>query len=709
MKLFVRMLEKLLELPECPPESAASSLLRQTLDDVGLEVKNVEVSGERGVVFTIETLANRGDHLYALGVARELSARTLAQIHAPSVAGQLSERKASVLVRRATEKCPRYALLEMSLPNPMPLRNDVAQFIDEPGKRHAIVDLLNYVQLEFGQPMHAFDASKIDGEIVIDCATREEEIEALDGKSYKVPEGSILIRDRKKIVAVAGVIGCANSMVTEGTTKVLIEAAVFDPVSVRKTARAMGISTDASHAFERGCDLEGIVPALKRLVYLAGGSAGTAKDTEAAHVVGYTWTEVPTTEKRKVRVLLSYLRAQLHLPRLEELEVVTRFKNLGYGVEVVAAGKDRELILQVPSWRLWDVHAVDDVLEDIARSVSLNRVRQELPALDYETPALHPIETLTRAVRPALLGGGFVEVISTGFYSADEVELLESLKRGAKAKHVALKNALEASYSHMKVTNIVHLTRVLAANLKRGVLNPKVFDCTRLFAIPEGEVSDEPRERGSLDYNYEFDALTLASAGRWSEGQWRRGESLDDHARALKGVLSGVVKGLGGVFSVGKSEDPYLHPGMQASIKMGRNVVGVFGVIHPTIREAYDLREPGFYAELDMRLLWKFMSKPEGVSVSDFPAIARDMTLQVGEKEQAGRVLRLIHEAQVPAFSEACIVDDFSKSGEGFRRVTYRVVFQSSERTLKHDEVDSAMAGLLENLRDKHGIVMAGG
>jgi phenylalanyl-tRNA synthetase beta chain len=490
---------------------------------------------------------------------------------------------------------------------------------------------------------------------------------------------------------------------------VLIEAAVFDPVSVRKTARAMGLSTDASHAFERGCDLEGIVPALKRLVYLAGGSAGTAKDTEAAHVVGYTWTEVPVTEKRKVRVLLSYLRAQLHLPRLEELEVVTRFKNLGYGVEVVAAGKDRELILQVPSWRLWDVHAVDDVLEDIARSVSLNRVRQELPALDYETPPLHPIETLTRTVRPALLGGGFVEVITTGFYSADEVELLESLKRGAKGTHVALKNALEASYSHMKATNIVHLTKILASNLKRGVLNPKVFDSTRLFAIPDGDVSDEPRERAPLEYNYEFDALTLASAGRWSEGQWRRGESLEEHARLFKGVLAGIVKSLGGVFTVAKSEDPYLHPGMQGSIKLGRNVVGVFGVIHPTIREAYDLREPGFYAELDMRLLWKFLSKPEGTSVSDFPAIARDMTLQVGVKEQAGRVLRLIHEAQVPALSDACIVYDFTKTGEGFRRVTYRVVFQSSERTLKHDEVDSAMSGLLENLRDKHGIILAAG
>jgi phenylalanyl-tRNA synthetase beta chain len=708
MKLHVRMLEKWLELPECPVEAASSSPLRQMLDDVGLEVKSVEASGDTGVVFTVETLANRGDHLYTLGVAREVSARTLAQIRIPPVAGQLSDRKASVLVRRATEQCSRYALLEMSLPSPMPLRNDVAQFVDEPGKRHAIVDLLNYVQMEFGQPMHAFDASKVDGEISVECSTSVEEIEALDGKTYKVPEGSILIRDRKKIIAVAGVIGCANSMVTEGTTKVCIEAAVFDPVTVRKTARAMGISTDASYAFERGCDPEGMVQALKRLVYLAGGSAGTAKDTEAAHVLGFTYLEAAPAEKRKLRVSLGYLRTQLNLPRLDELEVVTRFKNLGYGVEVAAVGKDKELSLTVPSWRLYDVRDKDDVLEDIARSVSLNRVRQELPALDYEVQPAHPIETLTRAARPALRGSGFVEVVTKGFYSAQHVALLESLQRGVTTKHVALKNSLEASNSHMKVTNVLHLGDILASNLKRGVLAPKIYDYSRIFVRPEGEVSDEPRQHEPLEYNYEYDVLTMASAGRWSAGEWRKGESIEEHARFFKGAVASIIKSMGAVFSVSKSEHPFLHPGMQGSVKMGRNVVGVMGVIHPAVRELCELRDVGFYAELDLRLIYKFMSKVDAVSVSQYPATSRDMTLRIEPKEQSGRVLRMIHEGEVPFLEDALIVDDFTKSGEGFRRVTYRVVFQSSERTLKHDEVDSAMAGLIENLREKHGIVTAG-
>jgi phenylalanyl-tRNA synthetase beta chain len=707
MKLYVRMLEKLLEIPECTLEQAATSPLRHTLDDLGLEVKGVEASGDVGVVFTIETLANRGDHLYAMGIARELSARTLAQIRVPTVAGQLSERKASILVRRATDKCQRYALLEMSVPRPMPLRNDVAQYIDEPGKRHAIVDLLNYVQMEFGQPMHAFDAAKLEGEIIIDCASKEEEIEALDGKTYKVPEGSILIRDRKKIIAVAGVIGCANSMVTDETTKVCIEAAVFEPVSVRKTARAMGLSTDASYAFERGVDPEGIVPALKRLVYLAAGSAGAVKESDAAHVIGYTYLEAMSAEKRKLRVALSYIKNQLNLARLEELEVVTRFKSLGYGVDSAVVGKDKELTLQVPSWRLWDVNSVDDIIEDIARSVSLNRVRQELPPLDYEAPQLHPIEKVCRALRPALCGNGFVEIISKGYYSADEVALLERLSPGVTKRHIGLKNALEASHSHMKVSNVIHLTKLLAANLKRGVLAAKVYDYTRVFARPEVAIATEPRKRDFFDYDCERDVLTLASAGRWSDSEWRKGESLEQHVALFTGSLNSMLKSLGAEFSVSKSEDPFLHPGMQGSIKMGRNVVGMYGVIHPLIREECGLQEPGLYAELDVRLMYKFMDKRDGVTVSDFPSIARDVTFQVDRKDQAGRVLRFIQELHLPTLSDARIVDDFIKEGESSRRITYRIIFQSADRTLKHDEVDSAMSELLQNLQAKYGIALA--
>jgi phenylalanyl-tRNA synthetase beta chain len=708
MKLYVRMLEKLIELPECLPESAAKSALRHLLDDLGLEVKGVELNAQAGVVFTIETLANRGDHLYALGVAREISGRTLAQIKVPALAAQLPDKKASMPVRRVTDKCLRYGLLEMTLPVPMPLRNDVAACLEEPGKHHAMVDLLNYVQQEFGQPMHAFDADKVEGEVVIDCATKVEEVEALDGKTYKVPEGSILIRDRKKIIAVAGVIGCANSMVTEGTRKVVVEAATFDPVSVRVTARAMGLATDASHFFERGCDPEGIVPALKRLVYLAGGSAGAVNVSDVAHALGFSFAEAASPEKRKLSISLSSIRSHVNLPRLEETEILARLKNLGFSVEVAAAGKDKILSMIVPSWRLWDIRNPEDIVEEVARSISFSRVKIELPALEYNLPERDPIEILTERIRPALRGSGFTEVITKGFYSAGDVALLESLEKGAADRHVGIKNALELSNSHMKVTNVVHLVKLLSANRKRGIISAKVFESCRLFSKPSEVPSDDPKPRTPLVYNFERDVLTLAFAGRWSESEWRKEEPLDECARLFKGAVSEIVRSLGGELSVGKSDSGFLHPGVQASLKVGRSVVGFFGVVHPAIREAYDLKDEAFYCELDVAALCKVMRRGEPLEVSDLPPICRDMTLKIGVKEQAGRVVRLIEETGIESLNQVAIVDDFRKAEEDYRRVTYRVTFQRSDRTLKHEEVDQGMASLLQSLKERHGVEMAG-
>jgi phenylalanyl-tRNA synthetase beta chain len=239
------------------------------------------------------------------------------------------------------------------------------------------------------------------------------------------------------------------------------------------------------------------------------------------------------------------------------------------------------------------------------------------------------------------------------------------------------------------------------------VVAPKIYDYTRVFAVPDAAVSDEPRQREILEYNYEHDVLTLASAGRWSDSEWRKGESLEEHARLFKGTIGQVIKSLGAVFSVGKGDDPFLHPGMQASIKMGRNVVGAFGVIHPIIREACELRVPAMYAELDLRLVRKCMSKNEQHELSDFPAIWRDVTLMVEPREQAGRIARLIREAQTEHLRDVHISDDFTKSDESFRRVTYRMVFQSRERTLKGDEVDGAMTQILSELKEKHGILLA--
>ncbi|NMC62428.1 MAG: hypothetical protein GYA55_04600, partial [SAR324 cluster bacterium] len=322
MKLHLDILKRIVDLPTLDPQE-----LRQILDDLGLEVKAIETEGGR-VVFNIETLANRGDHLHALGIAREFSARYLAQIKVPPMAAELPDRPASVPVSVGTDKCPRYGLLELQLPERMTVKPEVGSVMGLSDK-HPIVDTLNYILLELGQPMHAFDKDKIEGEIRVELSEAEEQVEALDGKTYKVPKGSILIKDKRKTIAVGGVIGCANSMVGPATTRVLIESASFHPICIRKTARAMGISTDASYLYERGCDADMAQSALKRLLYLISGTPGVS-NSAGAQAIGFNFVQEKAPEKREIVLQMNNLRTQLNLPKLNEVEVSSRLKNLGY-------------------------------------------------------------------------------------------------------------------------------------------------------------------------------------------------------------------------------------------------------------------------------------------------------------------------------------------------------------------------------------------
>jgi phenylalanyl-tRNA synthetase beta chain len=691
MKLHLSMLEKFLELSTKDPKE-----IRHLLDDTGLEVKGVEGEGA-ATIFNIETLANRGDTLSAVGMARDLSARLLTALKLPAVAASIEDRKSSVAVRKNTSKCLRYALLELVLPKGMELRSDIAAIMGPlPADRHAIVEVLNYIALELGQPMHAFDRERVDGEISIEALDAPEEIVALDGKIYKVPADSIVIRDRKKVLAVAGVIGCQNSMVTPETTRVVVESATFDPVSVRLTRRAMNISTDASYAFERGADIDAVRFALQRLVYLTVGAAGAVRDASSAQVLGLTYVEGEPTEKRKIPYSIAMFRQQLHAPRLTEAEVNTRLKYLGFGIE--PGSEPLHFKATVPSWRLWDIRNPEDLVEEFVRVHGLNKVKLQLPALDYDLPELDPTETFLEAVEPALHGHGFCEIITKGFIASDDVRLLSELDPSSAEQYVGMKNSLESSYSHLKQSNILHMARVCEQNLRRGVKAIKVYEFGRVF---------RRQTDGEGRYEFERDLLSMAAAGRWMDTQWRKGEDLESLVFLFKGALDAVAASLGVVVSVAHSKHPLLHPGMQGALKIGRTTVGVFGVIHPLLQERIDLQERVVYAEWEVEKLCKVMDSRTYRRVGDLPSTWRDLTLKVGPRDLAGDTVRFIEECKPEHLARVEIVDDFKKPDESFRRVSYRLIFESSERTLEGAEIDTQMQVILAELKTKHSLELA--
>ncbi len=696
MKLHQSVLAKLIDLPTVDAQE-----LRLLLDDLGLEVKKAEILNGKGV-YTIETLANRGDHTYALGVARELSARLLTQLKHPSLVNELGDRKASVQVRNLTEKCLAYALLDLVLPKHISLPNEFREVLDLPADddKHPIVHILNYVLAELGQPMHAFDYEKIEGEISVELSSAAETVEALDGKTYKVPPQSILIRDRKKTVAVAGVIGLKNSMVTRETRRVLIESALFDPVTVRLTARAMGLSTDASYLFERGGDRDSVVTGLKRAVYLISGGNAVASG-EAGSVVGVTSIISSVAENRRVTIQLADFRRELNLQRLEDVEVTSRLKNLGYGIEVKAGSKphEREFSVGVPTWRMWDVFNQQDLIEDFARSKGLSSVKAELPPLDYEIPEFEPIEQLAELVEVPLLGAGFKEVITKGFYSADDAALVERFLPESHARHVTIKNSLEGAYSHMKHSNVLHFARLCEANHRQGVSSCKIFELGRIFSLERAD--------GSI-YEYERDVLSLGLSGRFAASEYKRAESQEDLIFHFKGVIESIFASLCVSPEYRASKLGIYHPGIQVEVRVGRARVGSFGLIHPELKACLDIRSDLIYAELDVDQLIKIRKNKALAEPIDLPAIKRDITLKLPKRSLAGNVLRFIDEGREPNLEQVCILDDFHKADEDFRRTTFRLVFRDAKRTLEHSEVDAAMQRILELLKTKEGLELAG-
>ncbi len=681
MNIKISLLERFIELPTHDTQE-----LRQIFDDLGLEVKGVSGEGDT-LEFTLETLAHRGDHLCALGIAREFAGRYLTPIKQPAL-GQLNDSKPSFIVKKLTDKCFRYGLMEMHFPERMALRADVARFMGEhKEERPAIVDLLNYIQMEIGQPMHVFDRDKIEGEISIVMSEAPEEIEALDGKTYTVPAGSILIRDRKKTIAVAGVIGCANSMASNTTTRALIESASFDPVCVRLTARGMGLSTDASYLYERGADLETPLTALRRLVYLTSGPSSK----ESAHILGYQMVGGTPEPAKKLTLKIADVRREVNLPRLNAIEIVSRLKSLGYIVEPVVA--EKEYLVTVPSWRKWNVLQESAVIEDFVRAHGLNRVKLELPTVVPDYVEENPHEALLKRIEPVLLGNGFNEVMTKAYYSADDAKIISDIAPKLGAEHLLLANASDKSWSHLKVTNALHLANVIERNQRQGVTSCKVYEVSRLY-------NATPNPEGST-YEYERDILSIAASGRWYENDWRKGEDLESILKLFGGMLSSLANSLSGSFSVRECNNPLLHPGRRAALYIGRTECGFFGALHPDLLKRAGINREIVYAELDTEKLIKVATDMQYKKPSDFPTIKKDLTVKVPLKTWASKVSATIKSFNPDNLAKVDIVDEFKKENEDFKRVSYRMVFRNNERTLSHEEVDATFHSVINQLAEK--------
>jgi phenylalanyl-tRNA synthetase beta chain len=657
-----------------------------------------EALGLDDAVLEMNITPNRGDALSHLGVAREVAVLTgqVLRRMAPDVPEDTAEVAAAARVRNEDAVgCRRFAARVVEGVRIGPSPEWMVRRLRACGVRsiNNVVDVTNYVMLELGQPLHAFDLDRLAGaEIVVRRARPGERLTTLDGKERVLSAEDLLVCDRDRPQALAGTFGGADAEVSNGTTRVLLEGANWDPVTVRRMARRHQLHTEASHRFERGVDVEAAPAAVDRaaalLAELAGGKVRKGRiDVYPAAAA----TAVVHLEAGRVGRLLG--------TEVAEEEVERILGALGF---VAEARLPRETLWRVPSWRL-DVTLPEDLVEEVARIRGYDTVPATLPALT-EGLRPEPVEVeVERRVRAVLAGAGFNEALNYSFVDPALLPLvterpLELL--GTPVEAVVLKNPLTPQQSVLRTSLYASLLPNLAHNLRQGQESVRLYELGRVYLRdPEGgeglrPVAKEPLRVAGLLW------------GRRLPRGWTSGDTRDDFYDA-KGAAEAMLLALGGGMPAARLERlaPY-HPRASATLWLGDTLLGSVGELHPRVARSLNLPEGVFLFELDFETLVRVADVvPRLRPLNRFPAVLRDLAVVVPDATPAEEVRNVIREVGGALVEEVLVFDVYSGKPlpAGKKNLAFALRYRAPDRTLKDEEVQAAHAHIVDEVNRRLG------
>ena len=629
------------------------------------------------VTLDLELTPNRGDCLSMVGVAREVAAVTGSRLATPAKPKIPVRTRERVAVKITAKKdCPRYVGrvvrdLNRAAVTPMWMRERLRRA----GVRslYPVVDITNYVMLELGQPMHAFDMRKLRGAIRVRAAAGTESFKLLDGRDLRAPAGSLLIADDRGGIALAGVMGGDETAVGAETTAIFFESAFFAPDSVARYSRALGIQTESSQRFERGVDPQLQLRALERatelLLQIAGGKAGPI--TQAGS---------PARAERPIRLraarverVIGYAISRTNVERvLKALSIAnTRIKD-GW-------------IVTPPSYR-FDIRIEEDLIEEIARVTGYENVPARLPTAPIAAPAVSESRRTPTRLRALLVDRDYQEVITYSFVDP----VVERLVNPAGSPPM-LANPIGTDMAAMRTTLWPGLLRTLQYNLNRQRQRIRVFEIGRRFADGAKNNTEEP-------------VVAAAVTGPVEEEQWGLTKRPADFYD-IKGDVEALLGGAGqtGDVSFRHSEHPALHPGQTAAIYVNGEQIGLLGVLHPGLQARLELGEVILF---EIRLAALTASAiPTYRDVSRYPAIRRDLAIVVAEDVAAASVLNAVQKAAGKLLVNVQLFDVYRGEGidSGRKSLALGLTLQDSSRTLKEAEVDSLMAQIVSTLGDELG------
>ncbi len=672
-------------------DDAATILLLD--DDAPPGTDLVAHLGLDDVVLEVEITPNRPDCLSVLGIAREVAALTRGRLLSPPAAVVEDEtpveRFAGVTIADP-ELCGRFTARVITGVSVKPSPAWMAQRLRAAGLRpiNNVVDVTNYVMWELGHPLHAFDHARLAGpRIVVRRAGPGETLVTLDGQTRSLPDTALVIADAERAVGVAGVMGGADTEVSGTTRTVLLEAAYFNPASIRRTARALGLATEASYRFERGADIDGI-PAVQARAAAMIAELGGGRVARGLLDV-YPAPRAPV----EVRLRLDRVRRVIGACPPEST-VGEILHSLGFPAE----RRDGGFAVVVPSFRR-DVSLEDDLVEEVARVWGYGEIPSTLPSGTL-TLTRRPRPVVAQdAVRRALADAGFQEAVTLSLI--DPAYLVHLGLAGAEdPRVVALQNPLAADRSVLRPSLLFGLLEAIRINVRRQTADVRLFEIGRVFAA-----------QGAGKLALEETRIGVALTGLRSPRAWFSGRARAD-AFDAKGAVETAVQALGrGEVTVGPTDVPYLEEGRGAAVLVGGAPVGVVGELHPAVQRAFELPAPVYVAELSLDRLEALPARPVlHRPLPRFPAVQRDLAVLLPAGVPAADVERAIRATGTPYLRRVTLFDVYTgeQVGAGRKSLAYALLYQADDRTLTDAEVNEMHREVVARLRRALGAEVRG-
>lgn len=643
--------------------------------------KNIsEVLGLYGEVMEFEVTPNRPDCLSIIGMAREASATFNKILNYPEIEieNEVENIKDYIEDIEILDKdlCSRYYSRIIKDVNIKPSPLWLQLRLMEAGVRpiNNIVDVTNYVMLELGEPLHAFDVDKIvDRKIYIRTAEEDEKIVTIDNVERELDSSDLVIADGEKPIAIAGVMGGLNSEVTQDTKTILLEAANFNKKSIRLTSKKLGLRTEASARFEKGIDLNLTEVACNRACQLI-------EKIGAGKVVKGYIDVYEEKENRKPIILKPEKVNKVLGIELDNKSMINILESLEFKVE-----KDGDqLKVVVPSFRL-DIEEEVDLIEEIGRIYGFHNIENK-PFVGLLTRGERPFnKIIENKAKSILVGLGLNEIMTYSFISPKAYDKVKLPKDDSKREYIEILNPLGEDFSSMRTTIIPNMMKVLSRNYNYGVENAYGFEIGSIFLPKELPLKELPIEKSTL------------CIGMY-------GEKADYYV--IKEIVDILLEELGilKVKYIREEKNPTFHPGRTANIVLEDKIIGIIGEVHPDVSENYSIKERVYIAEIDFDTIVEYSNLDKKYKpLPKYPAIVRDIAIVLDKDIMAQEIEEVILNQGKGLIDEVKLFDIYEgeQVPEGMKSVAYSIVYRSYERTLKDKEINELHSNIIKELEDR--------